>query len=608
MANVGFKLGLQSAVDTLLAAGTNAKAVAGSFYLTSDTHRLYIGNSDGSLAPVNEGVITVANISDLPTVSSANAAAYVGRFYYVSSKNILCVFNGKGWAQINTDTTVGKVDLALSQKTANREVKLTQTIENTDGTNTTSVVDDVWSVKGGNGIYVSTATDSDGNPQLVIDGDTYTLGSETSGKGIKLTLDSTKEENDSEVEILPGSFTNETDTNIEITRNAQGKVIVAAKDTSNASMEIKALADGFQTTIVDTFGGDVTATIKPAVKYGKNGNLEAKYVNGVATLDVYSIDQINETLRVLNAMTYRGTIGGSGTVATKIEMLSGTDASKGCTVYKNSTEVKVSVGDMFLVVGNTTVYAGQTLSANTLLIARTLNNEDIEGADGYIPSNKLIFDVVKSTVDIDTTYRIETSSVGSDDSGAKFVLIDERTGADAGAVTLQTERSSGNATGLKIVRETTASADAGNTDVWTITHDTTAFEQTTGADFGRQNTTFNGLSAQYYNANVLTDVAVNETGHVTGFTVRKMPVYDTSSQIESIVNAASAYNASGKWYGFRTATTTEKLVTGNTNVTTDNFAFVSESLQIKTSGNVATTDGGTTVATGLQIDMVWGTF
>ena len=608
MANVGFKLGLQSAVDTLLAAGTNAKAVAGSFYLTSDTHRLYIGNSDGSLAPVNEGVITVANISDLPTVSTSNAAAYVGRFYYVSSKNILCVFNGKGWAQINTDTTVGKVDLAIANKTTNREVKLTQSIENTDGTNVTSVVEDVWSVKGGNGIYVTPGTDSDGHPQLVIEGDTYTFGSKTSGKGVKLTLDSEKEANDSEVEVLPGSFTNETDVNVEIVRNNQGQVIIAAKDTSNASMEIKALEDGFQATVIDTFGGDVSATIKPSIKYGKNSNLEAKFVNGAAVLDVYSIDQINETLRVLNAMTYRGTIGGSGTVATKIEMLSGTDASKGCTVYKGTAEVKVSVGDMFLVVGNTTVYAGQTLSANTLLIARTLNNADIEGSDGYIPSSKLVFDVVKSTVDIDTTYRIETASAGTNDSGAKFVLIDERTGADAGGITLKTERSSGNETGLKIVRETTTTEDAGFTDVWTITHDTTAFKETTGAAYGRQNTIYNGLDAQYYEANVLTDVEVNDTGHVTGFTVRKMPVYDTSSQIESIVNAASAYNASGKWYGFRTATTTEQLVTGNTKVTTDNFAFVSESLQIKTSGNVATTKGGTTVATGLQIDMVWGTF
>ena len=41
MINVGFKLGLQSSVDNIIDAGKGAEE--GSFYLTSDTHRLYIG-------------------------------------------------------------------------------------------------------------------------------------------------------------------------------------------------------------------------------------------------------------------------------------------------------------------------------------------------------------------------------------------------------------------------------------------------------------------------------------------------------------------------------------------------------------------------------------
>ena len=63
MANVSFKLGLQSAIDQLLIAKTGAEE--GSFYLTSDTHRLYIGgktspgDTDVQVFPVNEGVTTV---------------------------------------------------------------------------------------------------------------------------------------------------------------------------------------------------------------------------------------------------------------------------------------------------------------------------------------------------------------------------------------------------------------------------------------------------------------------------------------------------------------------------------------------------------------------
>ena len=45
MANVGFKLGTQAKVDALLKTpGTSV--VEGSFYLTSDTHRLYIGQKE----------------------------------------------------------------------------------------------------------------------------------------------------------------------------------------------------------------------------------------------------------------------------------------------------------------------------------------------------------------------------------------------------------------------------------------------------------------------------------------------------------------------------------------------------------------------------------
>ena len=85
MANVGFKLGTQAKVDALLKTpGTSV--VEGCFYLTSDTHRLYIGqkatadDTNAQLFPVNEGVITVANVADLPTVSEADKPVYAGRF------------------------------------------------------------------------------------------------------------------------------------------------------------------------------------------------------------------------------------------------------------------------------------------------------------------------------------------------------------------------------------------------------------------------------------------------------------------------------------------------------------------------------------------------
>lgn len=609
MANVGFKLGLQTALDTLLAAGKNAGATEGSFYLTSDTHRLYIGNSDGSLSPVNEGVTTVASISNLPKVTTENAAAYVGRFYYVTGSNILCVFNGKGWAQINTDTTVHTITHTLEQTAENREVTLTHTVESWDGTNTTSEVSDQWSMKGGHGVYVTKGTDSKGNPQFVIEGDKYAVSTATSGDGVKLKLDSEKESNDTSFDFLPGSFTGETDTNISIKRDADGNVVLATKDTSNSEVKLTAESEGFKIQIIDTHNGDVTDTINPLIKYGKNGTDEVKFVDGVATLSVYSQADINETMRVLNAMTYRGTIGSRGTVATTITMNSSNDANQGCIVYKGTTAINVSIGDMFLCCGNKDVsYNGNPLSTNTLLIARS--TDGTENAQGYIENSKLIFDVVASTVDIDTTYRFESETIGANDSGAKITLLDERTNDDAGSLTIKTTRSSGKETGLKITRTSTEGGDNGDHDTWLIEHDATTktVDDDNKYSYTNASTLINGLQSRQYTAKVVTGVETNASGHVTGITMHEMPIIDSSSQIDSIVNSASAYTANNKYFGFHKATTTEQLITNDTKTTEDQFAFVSETLRIQTSGQVAVAQGSTTTTAGLQIDLIWGTF
>ena len=91
--------------------------------------------------------------------------------------------------------------------------------------------------------------------------------------------------------------------------------------------------------------------------------------------------------------------------------------------------------------------------------------------------------------------------------------------------------------------------------------------------------------------------------------MHSMPIIDTSSQIDEIAEESDAYDANNKSYGFHKTTTTELLVTGDTNVSEDAFAFVSETLRIKTSGEVATPTGyNKSTANGLQIDLIWGTF
>ena len=102
-ATVGFKLGLEKDLTSSSLTGQN-----GVFYLTSDTHRLYIGNSDGSISPVNQGVITVSSLPDYNN-------AIPGQFYYISGSNILAVYNGVDWFQVNPDTQVDTVETTITE-------------------------------------------------------------------------------------------------------------------------------------------------------------------------------------------------------------------------------------------------------------------------------------------------------------------------------------------------------------------------------------------------------------------------------------------------------------------------------------------------------------
>ena len=100
MANLNLKFlrGLQAALPS---AGTD-----GYFYLTTDTHRLYT-SIDGKVTPVNEGVTTVANVAALQAITGA----IPGDFFYCTEENILAVYNGQKFVQINPDTGATSVEV-----------------------------------------------------------------------------------------------------------------------------------------------------------------------------------------------------------------------------------------------------------------------------------------------------------------------------------------------------------------------------------------------------------------------------------------------------------------------------------------------------------------
>lgn len=122
MPNVMFKRGTQAALNTLIA-GSGNRFVDGSFYLTSDTNRLYVAQSATNLVELNKSITVVQSVSQLPT-----SGVEVGQFYYVAGTNlhngeqsnngnILAVVtscNADGtnphWTQVNPDTNTDHND------------------------------------------------------------------------------------------------------------------------------------------------------------------------------------------------------------------------------------------------------------------------------------------------------------------------------------------------------------------------------------------------------------------------------------------------------------------------------------------------------------------
>lgn len=103
MANVMFKRGTQSSFNNL------STYQDGCFYLTTDSHRLYIGTGNNKADLVSQSVITYPNWAAIEALSNKSSSSYApglcseGQFYYAKAENILCTYSNGKWIQINPD-------------------------------------------------------------------------------------------------------------------------------------------------------------------------------------------------------------------------------------------------------------------------------------------------------------------------------------------------------------------------------------------------------------------------------------------------------------------------------------------------------------------------
>lgn len=589
-AKLGFKTGQQATIDSMFANQNSQNpdqsllATEGTFYLTKDTHRLYVGNNDGSISPVNEGIIKVASVSALPNDNTSNAGN-AGTFYYCAQENILAVSTGQGYVQINERT--GQLDehtitipaeittaMAAAQTAGNTysgETYIQSLVKDDTMTGQDPGLKAFLKLAGNNGVKVGlTNTTATANgvshtdtPTFTITGDTYSISSSevetTSGDDvegdIKIAVNSANTNNTSAVTLRPGD-------NITLTKeNNKNIVTVAAVDShlGDGSLTIEpkhstvegqtVYQDGFTFAITDSNGGGDSETFNPKVKLGTNST-EYTFNQGVMTLPVYTKSEIESTLKALNAMTYRGTLGSLnnganlGTGGYRIENnQSSANFGKIITKVDNAdAAVDVKVGDTFLtispivydrVVGGSTVSV--TIPAQSIIIAKGTEDADT----GYITSN-LEYDYVEATQNSDTTY---TFTAHSNNGGTGADASDDAYGINLVPSTGSFEYSFSVKGGAGLTASNGTTGANPNEFITTISHDQKSVQiPSTVApaspvagqkyiDTATQNAASKNHTAQTTDFTAITNITLDEFGHIATVDKTQITLVDSNAQI-----------------------------------------------------------------------------
>lgn len=538
---VKFKLGTQASLNTLKASQKGWEV--GTFYLTSDSSRLYIGQAD-ELALLNKSVEIYDNLN---TLKAKTTVSTEGDIAYCVNENVLAYYNGTTWNQINPDDDTILLALTQSVSSVTDGVKITTGGTNSDSKKTVTGAD--VTITGVNGAKVAMAS----NTALTITGDTYTLNAqEHATNDIDLVLGSALQD-DSTVHIKGGD-------NVTITKTADSNGIqIAAKDTKLNDISLGLGADGeLQVGASDTGNTNVLKKQKlgyfiDGSYYGIGSNETAKKVD----LPVYSKDQVDNLIKKLDGMTYRGTIGTSGTTFTM-------DAS--FNVLKGGTAAEIHIGDMFLVQGGKLTYAtGKQAETGDMLIATAKDGKS--ETNGVLAIGDVEWTFIPSGDDskTDTTYIFKAS--GAADS----MTITSSTGGGVVGKIAFTE-------GDGIVIESTDNGGSSPTELSVnIKHNTYNTTKTPGNKSLTNGGTFDVIDSITY-----------DNGHITGINTKTIQTLEYKPGPDVATKDAGA----------NSVTVAHNLSAGGNLVSDDNAKMVlkSDTLKLTASGNTVTAD------------LVWGSF
>lgn len=536
---VKFKLGTQASLNTLKASQKGWEV--GTFYLTSDSSRLYIGQ-ENELALLNKSVEIYTNLEVLGKKTTVSTE---GDIAYCVNENVLAYYNGTTWNQINPDDNTILTAILQSVSSVTDGVKITTSGTNSDaGKNVASA--DV-TITGVNGAKVAMAS----NKALTITGDTYTLNAqEHATNDIDLVLGSALQD-DSTVHIKGGD-------NVTITKTADSNGIqIAAKDTKFKDISL-GLGDNGELQVGASDTGNTNVLKKQKLGYFVDGSYygigsDTKQVD----LPVYSKEQVDNLFKKLDGMTYRGTIGTSGTTFTM-------DAS--FNVLKGGTATEIHIGDMFLVQGGKLTYAtGKQAGIGDMLIATAKDGKSETNGVLAIGDVEWTYVPAGDDADIDTTYIFKAS--GTTDS---MTITSSNGGGTVGKIAF-TE-------GDGIVIESTDNGGSSPNQLSVnIKHGTYDTAKTTDNKSLTNGGTFDVIDSITYN-----------NGHISGINTKTIQTLEYKPGPDSASQDAGANSVTVK----------HSLSAGGNLVLDDNAKMVlsSDTLKLTASGNTVTAD------------LVWGSF
>ena len=547
---VMFKLGTQAKIDEMITKKTGYSV--GTFYLTKDSDRLYIGQATG-LKLLNKSVQVVETEEGLTTLTAswgADKLSHKDDLAYISGKNILAYFNGTGWTQINPDHNDQLKSVLVNVEDATKGAKVTTEVEVGEITKS-----DAFTITGANGAKVEKV---DGSNNIKVTGDTYTMAvNADKDNDVDIDLTSSLGQAASKVHIVGGN-------NVTISKGtADNTINIAAKDTTLSEGVASITSTGELTVeITDTAGKSVS----PNVTLGAylDDGFHAIGSNTTETKSqwpVYTKRQVDDKFKTLNPMRYRGTLGSSGqhNITTDFNLVDGlTD---------------VSAGDMFLVSGSAKYGTDKTAKSGDILIASGTENNDgvfdnthpitwnfIPSGDDQELDTQYTFTVDKST----NTMTIYSNLNGTEDNVGKIQLL---AGSD---ITLSTT-----------TNDTPDGGGDKNQLLTTIAHaalfDASKNISKSTANLTQANNTFNAIK----------NITVNKNGHVTAIeteTVNPITYTPGLGAVEGIDNGVKL---------------SYSLNAGNEAVTNENAYF-----------NLTSTTLSVTAASSAtaSVELLWGEF